>query len=291
MKIKIIFIVLSAFCINKSVGQTVFGKVVDSATGEALEYVNIGVIGEPRGTITDKSGDYQLEISGLTAEVSVRISMIGYAAQTITIKSLSDNNGMTVRLESAPVILSEVVVRPGKLPKPRKVGTTGCSAGSVCGWGGTFHGKGNEIGTKIEIGETPVQVKSLHFRLYKQSYDTCFLRLHVRNIVNDLPGDELLSQHIIFPITTESGWVVIDLSEYHLELQGDVILSIEWVDYRGINERRFERVKSNGKKLPPYAVLLFRIQKNKGSTYTRWGSEAKWGKSEDASPSFYLTVL
>ena len=290
MKIKILF-VLSIFCFSKSVGQAVSGKVVDVATGVALEYVNIGVVGEPRGTVTGKTGEFQLDTSGLLAEASVRISMIGYAAQMFTIKELSANNGKLIQLESAAVMLSEVVVRPGKQSKLRKVGIVNCSAGLICGWGGVYHGKGNEIGVKMEVGEAPVNVKSLHVRLYKQSYDTCFLRLHIRNIINEMPGDELLNQQIIFPITQESGWAMIDLSQYYLVLQGDIVLSLEWVAVSGINKNKLVSVKSNGKKLPPNSVLLFRSLKNRGATYSRRGSEAQWVQSKGESASFYLTVI
>jgi hypothetical protein len=290
MKIKIFFVLLSIFCIGKSLGQTVYGKIVDASTGEALEYVNIGVIGKPQGTVTDKTGDYQLIINGLSAEATVRISMIGYSAQIFTVAELSENNGKTIKLESTPVLLSEVVVKPGKPANTRKVGTLSCSAGVYCGWGGVSHGKGNEVGVKIGLGELPVSVKSLHVRLFKQSYDSCFLRIHVRNIMNELPGDELLNQNIIFPITQESGWVVIDLSVYHLEFQGDIILSLEWVGIRGVKEKRLFSVLSIGEKTPPNSVILKKKKKNHGATYTRWGSEAPWVSSKGA-PSFYLTVM
>ena len=287
---KSFFLVLFfVFCIGTSTGQTVTGKVVDVFTGEPLVYVNVGVIGQPRGTITDETGAFKLEINELPGEAIIRFSMIGYIAQTYTVKQFSDNSGKTIELESASIPLSEIVIKPGKL---RKIGETKNVLWQFCsGWGGDHRGKGHEIGMKMELGELPVHVKSLHIRIYKQSFDSCSLRLHVRNIVNELPGDELLTQNIYIPITKESGWVEIDLSSHHLVFQGDIVLSLEWISVEGDNKNKYVRVKSGGKKLPPEPVILFSSSKKQGVIYTRWGSEARWSMRSGRTPCFYLTVI
>ena len=280
----VLFSLLSVFLIGTSAGQTVTGKVVDVATGEALVYVNVGVVGQPRGTITDVSGVFVLEITGLSAEASVRFSMIGYMGQNYTVKELSDKNGKTIMLESAPFPLSEVLIKP---KKPRKIGTTNHSLTLCCGWGGDKRGKGYEIGTKMELGVSPVHFKSLHIRIRKLSFDTCILRLHVRKIINELPADELLTQNIYISITKETGWVEFDLSKYHLVFQEDVSLSLEWISVMGDNKNKHIRVN----KSPPAPQVLFNCSKNRaGVIYTRWGSEAQWKRSEGA-PCFYLTVM
>ena len=176
MSLKSDFVLLSIFYISTLSGQSITGKVVDASTGEALAYVNIGVVGQSRGTISDESGTFALETNGLSSETSVRFSMIGYLAQTFTVKELSNNNGITVKLESVPVALSEVVIKP---KRTRKVGMTKCAMGPTCGWGIELRGIGSEIGLKIELGELPVLIKSLHVRVDKNSFDTCLLRLHI----------------------------------------------------------------------------------------------------------------
>jgi len=283
----VLFVLLFLFCIGTSTGQTVTGKIVDISTGEPLMYVNIGVVGQPRGTITDETGAFELGINELSAEATVRFSMIGYIAQTYTIRQLLDNNGRTIELESVSIPLSEVVIKPGNL---RKIGATKKITRYFSGWGGDKRGKGYEIGIKMELGELPVFVKSLNILIKKQSFDSCLLRMHVRNIVNELPGDELLTQNIYIPITKESGWVEIDLSKYHLVFQGDIVLSLEWVAVKGDNKNKYVSVRSNGEKMQPVPVILFSNSKNQGSTYTRWGSEARWVRSEHTT-CFYLTVI
>ena len=163
------FVLLFVRCIGTAVWQTITGKVLDASTGEALTNVSIGVVDQPRGTITNEKGAFTLETNGLSTEAVVRFSMIGYASQTFTIKDLLDNAEKVFKLENIPISLSEVVVKPGKL---RKVGATKYSRmGNVCGWGGDKRGKGHEIGARLELGESPVSIRRLHVRVHKQSFD------------------------------------------------------------------------------------------------------------------------
>ena len=288
MSLKSFFVLVYVFYISTLSGQTITGKVVDSSTSQSLAYVNIGVLGQSRGTITDETGNFAMETNGLSSETVVRFSMIGYLAQTFTVNELSDNEGITVRLVNVPVSLSEVVIKP---KKTRKAGMTKCAPGPTCGWGGEHLGKGWEIGLKIDLGDLSVLLKSLHVRVHKNSFDTCLLRFHVRNIINDLPRDELLTQNIIIPVTKKSGWAEIDLSKHQLVFQGYIFFSLEWIDVKGINKNRLYSVKSNGKKFPPDAVILFNMSKIQGDVYRKWGSEAQWVQINDGTPSFYLTVM
>jgi hypothetical protein len=59
------------------------------------------------------------------------------------------------------------LVNPGG--KVINAGTTGFSfKNGFCGWGGNDFGKGWEIGTKIDLGDTPKRLKSLHIRVNRQ---------------------------------------------------------------------------------------------------------------------------
>ena len=271
-----LFVLLFVFFIGSSAGQSVTGKIVDAITGEALAYVNIGVIGLPRGTTTDENGIFTLKTAELTDNTTVRISMIGYVAQTFTIGELLGNNGKTIKLENTPVLLSEVVIKPGKL-KTRQVGSTKYLSNYSWAWGG-IRGEGHELGLKIELGEAPVFVKSLHICFQEQWVDSCLFRLHVRKIVNELPDCELLTQNIYIQTSKKAGWLEIDLSKYRLVFQGDIVLSLEWVADKGGNP--------DGKE----SVVLFKKSKNQGLYYTRMGSEAQWTRKEESGPCFYLTV-
>jgi hypothetical protein len=266
-------------------GQTIKGKIFDASNGDPLIYVSIGVIETSSGTITDEEGNFNLEIKGLPVNSWVRFSMIGYKSKTFTIEELSDKDNLLL-LENEIYKLPEVIVNPsGKL---RKIGTTNYTyKGGLCGWGGTQARKGYEIGTKLELGNRPVRIKSLNMLLFKQSFDSSLFRLHIRNIIDSLPGKELLTTNILITLTKESGWVDADLSKYNLAFEGDIILSLEWIKVIGVNKPNL--VRMNGQKVYS-ANVLFHQKRNKGFTYTKWGSEAKWVCHERLSPSFYITV-
>jgi hypothetical protein len=264
--------------------QLITGKVLDSSSEKPLEYVNLGVIDTPIGITTNEKGEFSLDIKGKLPKAVVRISMIGYKPQIFQIEELTNKENI-IKLVNEPIQLGEVTVKPF-LGKLKKVGTTSSTFhGGVCGWGGTQGGRGHEIGTKIELGTSPVLIRGLHVCLSRQSFESSLFRLHIRNIVDNLPSDELLTENIMIPITKSSGWVDVDLSKYNLVFDGDIALTLEWVNVTTSDKTKFIQV--NGQK--EYCVL-FNLKQKQGSIYNRWGSESKWSWKSGSSPSFYLTV-
>jgi hypothetical protein len=265
-------------------GQNVSGKVIDFSSGDPLVYVSIGVMETTKGTISNEKGNYKLDVAGQTNNSTVRFSMIGYKSQTFTIEELSKNQNI-IKLKSEPIQLAPVTIKPsGKI---KEIGTTKYSKGIVCGWGGTDFGKGWEIGLKMELGSLPVRIKSLHFRLHKQSFDSSLFRLHIREIAEGMPLNELLDKNILIPVTKESGWIDIDLSKYNLVFSGDIVLSLEWLKVDGIHQDRLMKMNDSKQSSPN---VLFNVKKKQGCIFNRWGSEAKWVRDDSHSPSFYLTV-
>jgi len=264
--------------------QLISGKVIDSSSAKQLEYVNLGVIDTPLGITTNEKGEFSFDIKGQSPKAIVRISMIGYKPQTFTIEELTNKENV-IKLVNEPIQLGEVTIKPF-LGKLKKVGTTSSTFhGGLCGWGGTQKGKGHEIGTKIELGTSPVLLRGLHVCLSRQSFESSLFRLHVRNIVDNLPSEELLTENIMIPITKSSGWVDIDLTKYNLVFKNDIALTLEWVNVTTTNKTKF--IKINGEET--YSVL-FNMKQKQGRIYHRWGSESKWSWKDGSSPSFYLTV-
>jgi len=261
--------------------QLISGKVIDSSSEKPLEYVNLGVIDTSIGITTNEKGEFSLDVKGQSPKAIVRISMIGYKPQTFPIEELTNKENF-IKLINNPVQLAEVTVKPFK-GKQKIIGTTDNKHGGIGGWGGTHRGTGYEIGTKLELGSSPIFIKSFHIYLFKQSFECSVFRLHIRSIVNNLPSEELLTENILIQLTKKSGWVNIDLKKYNLVFSGDVALSLEWVNVIGL--KRLTKV--NG---VMGANIHFRMNNKQGSTYTRWGSEAKWKYLDGMSPCYYLTV-
>jgi len=283
MKLLSAVVLFSVMCIHLQ-AQVISGKVMDASNAKPLEYASLGVIDTHLGIVTNEKGEFSIDVKGQSSKALVRVSMIGYKAQTFTIEDLANKENI-LKLETEPIQLGEVTVKPfsGKL---KKAGTTGYTThGGLCGWGGTQKGQGNEIGTKIELGTSPVLIRSLHVCLFRQSFESSLFRLHIRNIVNNLPSQELLTENILLPLTKSSGWIDIDLKKYNLVFNGDIALTLEWVNVTESTKSKL--IKVNNKEA--YCVLFNQKQKQ-GGIYTRWGSESKWIWNDGSSPSFYLTV-
>jgi hypothetical protein len=267
--------VLFTLLITRLHGQVITGTVIDSSNSEPLEYVNIGVIGTPIGTITDKNGNFKIDITGQPLNAIIRVSMISYKPQTFTIEELR-NKENTIKLTQAPVQLREVAVRPsGEI---KDVGSITANTKMFSGWFGSFeYGNGYELGLKIQLGAIPVKLLRLHFNI-NQTFDTTVFRLLIHNIVHKKPADDLLSSNIFITVTKSSGMVDIDLSNYNIVLKGDIALLLECVRVAGIH-----------KSTKPIKTRVAFLTNKQGTTYYRRGCENKWFKLK-GSPCIYLTV-
>ena len=158
---------------------------------------------------------------------------------------------------------------------------------AISNWGGSRFGRGHEIGTEADLGDSPSYIESLHVHVHRQAYDTSWYRLHIRTLEDDLPREELLTDNVIVSISEESGWVELDLRGYNIVLTGQVAVTLEWLKVGEVCEDR--TMKINGKVTTEY--VLFNQKKRSGCIFTRWGVEADWTRSDISSPSIYLTVL
>lgn len=273
--------VLSSFEIK---GQSLTGRITDSLTGEALEYASIGIIDTRFGATSDEQGFFAFEVKELDDSARIRVSMIGYRAQTFSIDELLLREG-EIKLQEIAYDLEEVEVKAST--EEKKVGATGFNRTSGwSGWGGMYTRKGYEMGTRIELGNRPVKVKSMHVRLHRQAFDKSYYRLHIRGMKDTLIQEELLKENIIVTIEEEDGWALIDLEPYDIVISGSVALTLEWLKVEGVNEDRTMKINDRMAR----AYILFKNQKKVWGLY-RWGTEAKWIINQTMSPSMYLTIL
>ncbi len=268
-----------------AVAQTILkGKVVNQF-GSPIEYANIGIVNKSIGTITGANGTFNLCIKTVDDADNIRFSMIGFIPQCFELKNLLGKES-TIVLQEQQIQLNEVVVKPRK--DFQEKGNKGHSwLGKCCGWGGTEHGKGSELGTKVSLGNDPVRIQKLCVRILHHSFDSSLFRLHIRNIVDNKPDRELLSQNIYLPISKKSGWVTFDLRKYDLFLSGDIAVTLEWIKVIGINNNRLVRVNRSKEKTPE---ILISVSGKSGCLYKRWAHDDSWTVVNSCFPSFYFVV-
>ncbi len=236
---------LILFCHFESNGQVIKGQIVDSKTNEPLEYVSIGIINTHFGTISDDKGYFEFEYKNQPFSSIVRISMIGYEPQTFSISDLIQKDIKIKMLETSCEI-NEVIISP---TIKRFIGANGFNRlQGWSGWGRLHERKGYEMGIKLDLGEKPVKINSLHVLLHRQAFDSSLFRLHIRAIKDTLVLNELLTENIIISLTNESGWANIDLEQYNLILNGEIALTLEWLKVEGINEDREMKINDRREK-------------------------------------------
>lgn len=95
---------LTAVSAPQQAKRTITGKVTDE-TGEALIGVSVMIEGTTTGAITDIDGNFTLSV---TADDRIKVSYIGYKAQTITLSA--NKSHYDIILKSDDEVLDEVVV-------------------------------------------------------------------------------------------------------------------------------------------------------------------------------------
>lgn len=91
--------------------QILKGTVKNQA-GEGISYATIALLNSPKGTVADKSGNYQLSLPPGKYEISV--STVGYATQIQPITISDKNTELNFRLNPSTQDLGEVVVTAQK---------------------------------------------------------------------------------------------------------------------------------------------------------------------------------
>lgn len=109
---------LAALCcavVTFSAKAQVSGTVTDQASGEALPYANIQVVGSEGGTSADELGRFSL--TGADSAATLVVSATGY--ESLYIRA---GDGNRFRLHKAPVQLQEVTVSSSRKGLVQKIG-------------------------------------------------------------------------------------------------------------------------------------------------------------------------
>lgn len=216
-------------------GQTIITGLVLDNLYQPVEYVNVGIISKPIGTVTDKNGAFKLVVMEelLSNEDSLRFSIIGFYPKTISIDKISSQLELPVILHQKVEQLSEVVVKAYKRNEKR----IGSHSKSLLNMGVKFsiseypdQNLGSEIGRKFSIKHKNTSLKNFRFYLFQNDYDTISFRVNVYSITKMRPDINILTRNILCEVTNKkTGWVHLDLSEHNIVVNNDIIVAIEWI--------------------------------------------------------------
>lgn len=273
------FILVALFCALLSPAQTLIKGKVLNEENQPIAYANIGFVNSSIGTVSNANGEFSLTIPNeISAEESLRISMMGYSSREFRRDRLSAGEILTIRLVKEDFLLPEVSVTNKETVTKKKGNMTPNSRikTNLAISSEPNMNLGAAIGRRFNLGKKSTEVKKLHFFIAGNNYDTVLVRVQFYSIKGGKPESPLHSEQIVREIVQfRKGWVEIDLAAYHLVFNQDVVACVEWI---GASQRG-------------NAFYLNMNMPAFGEThYYRFGAQNKWKVFHSMSTSMYLTL-
>jgi len=247
------------FIFSLSAGaQSLRGIIIDKETKNPIPYVNIGCVEKGIGTVSNVDGTFS--INGLKQGDKLLISSIGYQKISHVIDAKSE---LKLSLKPEVTVLDEVTVKSSKIDrakfkiKGQKIKRRSYSMG--------FAGKqlGTEIGALIKINK-PYMVSKAVIPIDRIGDNTILkFRINIYDFNKGSIGPNLIEENIIVNCPSEKGNLIVDLENYNLTLQNDVVLMLELIqDELGDGNQ----------------TIMFRAKKGGNNIYWRQTSFATYSK-------------
>lgn len=256
-------------------GQFITGRVVDRKTSEGLAYASIHVAGKNLGVISDKDGEFAIDVSGTQKSDTLRITYVGYETFSSLLEKMDFSAKQIIRLNAKSIELNEITVSAKNVFQ--RLGNQTIDH-KYTGWGDFKSHKGRTKGLLIEGKNYPVKVKSLLFKIDYNEWDSVAFRVNFLKVNDDRSTQSILQENIFIVTTKKHKWVKVDLGNHNIILFDKVIAAIEWVDAWG--------------KTGQYSNLLtLYLSKNSGYTFNQEvGQEFGSLSFEKNSPAIFLEV-
>lgn len=266
-----------SFQLNKAATNTIFlkGVVTDDATGQPLPFVNIAVLNNDIGTVTNDSGEFKLKLHANLND-TILISMIGYHAKLMEAgELLNQKNTPYIKLEKANKQLNEIVITAKKL-RSKVIGNKTTS--KFLGTGFSPGQLGAEMGIKINIPRIPTFVDAFNFHIsYNRLKSRSVFRLNIYTVENGKPSANILTENITIPVErNQTGVISVNLKPYDIILKEDVIVTLEWV--------KNEKEPKDGE------AIFFSLGLLTNGTFVKTSNQGKMKKHSNLGVGFNLNV-
>ena len=193
--------------------QQLKGKVLNEEK-EPIAFASVGIKGKKAGIIADSSGHFRLSLPGfIKPNDTVIISSIGFKSVRLPVSEAIEQSEFI--LAGTPRDMPGVTL--SSFLNMNTIGTTSEDFTFFRGW---YDRKtGGEIGRILIVPHRKYKVERIFFKADNKC-DTCWMRLHIRKVKGDSPGDELLTENIILPFSQLNfkDQPVFDLSDYNIVL-------------------------------------------------------------------------
>jgi hypothetical protein len=212
------------------------GKILDADTQEPVDYVNIGIVDQAKGTVSSDDGTFMLKLEDgdINPINTVQFSRIGYETLTFNSKELYQ------RLQENPYVLMkesffelEGVTLHLKNAKKNRVGYVSNDKENFAFWNDSL-ALGGEHASKIRIKDGPLKLEDMSFNVIASISDSILVRVNIYEIGRGgLPGKNISNHNILHIIKRKRGRVTIDLSPYNIVVKDHFIASLELLKIYG----------------------------------------------------------
>ncbi|MDQ2656634.1 MAG: carboxypeptidase-like regulatory domain-containing protein, partial [Bacteroidota bacterium] len=224
---------------------TLEGTVVDSETGDAIAYANIGLFNKNLGTLSDPDGSFEIALPGSAISDTLLVSSIGFLTEKLPlITFVNRNSPVRINLDRSTTTLKPVTISAKKIKgKVARLGWMGGKDGvlpldTVMG--------GGAVALMVEAPQAPFYVDKLQVRLMYNSRDTATLRFHIYEYdsITGKPGKDLLTREVLLKDDKRFGWMRFDLSDKSIVIdQRKVCIGFEWIDDRHTRIKMLEGLR------------------------------------------------
>jgi hypothetical protein len=250
------FLSLASLGQAQSTSFTIQNQVIDVKSGIGLAFVNIGIPGKNKGTVSDEDGRVSLSFDEGFANDTLQFSCIGFESVRITLRDLRSMD-LPILMEKKVVKLEEIVVLP-KDYKEKFFGHFTHSNFVQAGFSENVLGK--ECGVLMRT-KKPTLLEQVQINFANCSYDSVYFRLNVYQQGDHEEFVNILEQPIVLAYSKQelAETLLIDLLPYQITVNGSFMLSVEYIKDLGIGSLNFKA--SMGKR-----------------TYVRGTSQGAWEK-------------
>lgn len=252
--------------------ETIEGVVIDELSKEPIPYVNVGIVNQAKGTVSDLSGNFKLTTNSTAKEIS--LSSIGYESINIGISDFKDTKVIVLSPKKYDLETVEITASAFEQEEVM-IGVRNKTRGMSISFGSPQLGA--EIGAVLGIKKT-TYVKSANFVLNHAKGDSLLFRMNIYDFSEGKIGENLLTENILIQEKQKKGTITVDLEPYGIVLTSNVLLSLEWL-------RDFDEIGSKG--------VTFDTKKSKKERgiYLRGYSNGEMKKfrfKKKLKPCFYL---
>lgn len=259
------------FTALSSFAQTLIkGRVVYQKDQEPAAYATIGLNSKKDSVMADKNGNFRLSIHNLKNSDTIIISSVGFETLRMPVsKALLTSE---YKLKEIVRNLESVTV----FSRYHTVGDISDRTGYYRSW--NTENTGGEIGKIFKLPFDAFKIEKVRFKA-GNTCDTCILKLHIREVVNEIPGDDLLEKEVttmVSRLSLDDKISEFDLTPYKITFyEEEIFVSIEVL-----------RCSNRNKEFCSFSFA----GTDKGENIFKPGRNSKWQSSNDDSIFLRLSL-